>query len=182
MMIEAAVQRGVRVLLLTLPVNYRLSPAWKHPQPEAMQPANQSAIRETLRRADVLYRRGEFATMAALVEDALAREPEAPLLHYLRGAALERMGRLAEAECAYERSRECMIGNLGSCLSINERIRKVARETRVELVDVKQLFDDHQHARGRYFNEDLIADDCHPTPAGHRLILEALADRLAASD
>jgi hypothetical protein len=96
------------------------------------------------------------------------------ILHYLEAECLERLGRADEAEQAYARSRECMIGNLGSILGINEVIARVARDEGAELLDVRKLFDDWEHARGRHFNQDLIHDGCHPTPQGHRLIAEAL--------
>ena len=53
--------------------------------------------------------------------------------------------------------------------------REVAERTGATLVDVRQLFDEYGHARQRYFNIDLIHDDCHPTPLGHQLIAETLA-------
>jgi hypothetical protein len=103
------------------------------------------------------------------------------VLHYLKAMSLEALERLDEAEAAYALSREAMIGNLGSRLSINEAIEKVARESGVELLDLAALFDREQHALGGHFNEDLIHDDCHPTPLGHRIIAAALYERLATS-
>jgi hypothetical protein len=88
---------------------------------------------------------------------------------------LEGAGRSAEAEQAFALSREDMIGNLGSRLSVNDVIRRVASTTSAQLLDVERIFEESEHARGHYFNEDLIHDDCHPTPLGHRLIADALA-------
>jgi len=52
--------------------------------------------------------------------------------------------------------------------------------TGTELIDLPPLFDRYEHNLGHYFNDDLIMDDCHPTPLGHRLIAEALLARLAS--
>lgn len=48
------------------------------------------------------YQRGDFAEAERLFTQALARTPNDPLLHYHRGAALTRLGRIREATAAYE--------------------------------------------------------------------------------
>ena len=48
------------------------------------------------------YQRGDFAEAERLFTQALARTPSDPLLHYHRGAALTRLGRIREATAAYE--------------------------------------------------------------------------------
>ena len=57
-------------------------------------------------------------------------------------------------------------------------IRRTAMTSGARLVDAKRLFDKYEHSRGRYFNQDLIHDECHPTPAGSGLIADVLATRL----
>ena len=97
-----------------------------------------------------------------------------PVPHYLEAELLESLERPVEAEAAYARSREAMIGNLGSRLSINRVLREVAAEQEAELVDRRKSFDDYQHRRQRHFNTELIHDDCHPPPQGHTLIAQHL--------
>ena len=48
------------------------------------------------------YQRGDYAEAERLFSQALARTPSDPLLHYHRGAALTKLGRLSEATAAYE--------------------------------------------------------------------------------
>ena len=81
---------------------------------------------------------------------------------------------LTEAERAYAESRERMMGNLGSRLSTNRIIRDLAKENNVPMIDVQELFQQYGTSRQRYYNIDLIHDDCHPTPLGHQLISEVL--------
>lgn len=50
------------------------------------------------------YQRGNYAEAERLFSQALARTPNDPLLHYHRGAALTRLGRISEASAAYERA------------------------------------------------------------------------------
>ena len=84
------------------------------------------------------------------------------------------MGRHGEAEAAYASARERMVGHLGSPLSFQAVVREVAGATSAELVDVPRLFDEYEHRMGSFYNEHLVADDCHPTPLGHRVIADAL--------
>lgn len=48
------------------------------------------------------YQRGEYVEAERLFSQALARTPNDPLLHYHRGAALTRLGRIQDATAAYE--------------------------------------------------------------------------------
>ena len=181
-MIQRAKKQNVRVILTTVPFAYKLSPAWKHPQPLALTPANQSFVEDSIQRAVAAEKKKEFSEAVNILDSALAKEPFIPVLHHLKAMALEELGKNAEAETSYAACRENMIGHLGSILSINETIRKVAASTGCELVDLKQMFDDYEHAQNRYFNDDLIIDDCHPGSQGHRLIAEALLKRLTSTN
>src|ERR1035438_9328186 len=154
----------VRVILLTVPFSYRLSPAWMYPQPLAFTDGNAPVIRQTLDQAAAALRAGQPAQALETIERALQREPAVPLPHYLKATALEAQGKLAEAEASYATAREKTVGHLGSILSINATIRKVAAATGTELIDLPPLFDRYEHNLGHYCNDDLIMDDCHPIP------------------
>ena len=169
---------GARAILVTMPFNYRLSPAWKHPQPESFLPEHRDAVRAAVAEAAAAWKQEEYDACVRAADRGLALDPYPPILHALRGSALERLGRLEEAERAFAQSRDHMVGNLGGIPSINERIRRVAAAEGAELLDAERIFDEREHARGRYFNEDLIQDDCHPSLAGHRVLADALEERL----
>jgi len=176
--VETAQKRDVRVYLLTLPFNYKLSPAWKHPQPESFDPVSCKQVREAIHTTAGLCDAKKYEQGLRTIDAALALDPYPPIAHYLKGYCLERLAQPLEAETAYAECRERMIGNLGSRLSINRRIHRVARATGATLLDVRRLFDEHNHKTKHYFNVDLIHDDCHPTPAGHTLIAKALGVKL----
>jgi hypothetical protein len=89
---------------------------------------------------------------------------------------------MREAESAFARCREQMVGHLGGRLSVNRVIRSVARETGCDLLDARKLFDRKQAALDGFFNRDLIHDDCHPTPLGHHLLAVALREVLRPED
>lgn len=179
--IERAKKQNVRVILTTVPFAYRLSPAWKYPQPLALTPANQPLVEDCIQRAVAAQKKKDFAEALQILDSALAKEPSIPVLHYLKAMNLEALNKNAEAEASYAASRENMIGHLGSIVTINEIIRKVAASSGCELVDIKKLFDDYEHAQNRFFNDDLIIDDCHPGSLGHRLIADAILKRLTTA-
>ena len=174
-MIRAARERGVRVIVMTMPFNYRLSPAFLHPQPLAYTPENAEMVRGTARTAEELVKAEQYEQALEVVREALAAEPDSPALRYVHAEVLRGLGDHEAAESAFAQCRESVVGNLGGVLSINRTIAAVAEREGAELLDVRRLFDDHEHAAGRYFNEGLIHDDCHPTPDGQRIIAEALA-------
>ena len=172
--IYKAKAENTRVILLTVPFCYRLSPAWKHPQPLAYTEQNRMFVAGTVKEAAAALERKDSAAALDKLSAAIAREPRVPILHYLRASALEMAGRTLEAENAYSQCREAMIGNLGSIHSINQVISRVAASTGADLIDVKGSFDAYEHRLGRCCNDDLILDDCHPTPLGHQLISQEL--------
>ncbi len=174
-MIRLASTDRRRVLLLTMPFNYRLHPKYKRPQPYSLAPGRRAELRRRTGEVTRLLERGRHAKALAAADRALALEPRAPLLHHLRGELFNRMARFPESERAFALAREHTVGNLGSVLSVNRTIREAARQGGATLVDVKKLFDEHEHAGGRYFNQSLIHDECHPTAAGHGLMAEAVA-------
>jgi hypothetical protein len=166
---------GVPVLFLTVPFSYRLAPSFHRPQPDAFRLDTADEVRALLRDAAGAVDGDRCDRALPLLGRALDLDPGPPVLHYLEAVCLERAGDDAGAEAAYARSRDRTVGNLGARLAVNDVIRDVARRRGAMLVDAAALFDEHQHARGRFFNEELIHDDCHPTPLGHRLLAEAVA-------
>ena len=70
----------------------------------ATVPAAASTSHELNTAGKAAYGRGEFAAAERLFAEAIAAAPGDPLLHYHRGAALVRLGRLPEARAAYQRA------------------------------------------------------------------------------
>jgi len=177
-MITVARDAGVPIVLLTVPFNPRLSPAWKHRQPHSFDPEHRQAVTKAIQVASRSISDRQFAAGLEAATAALALDPHPAVLHYLKAQCLEGLKQHEEAEPAYAESRERMVGNLGSRLSTNRIIRELAQQNTVPVVDVQVLFQQYGARRQRYYNVDLIHDDCHPTPLGHQLIAEALVPLL----
>ena len=173
-MIKTTQNKNVHVLLLTIPFNYRLSPAWMFPQPEFYNRDFEEQTKVAIRDAALCIEEGRLNQAIHLIDNALEKDPLPAILHYLKAQSLESLGDHRKAEKAYSLCREHMIGHLGSRLSINRIITQTANLMQSELIDVQFLFDQYEHNLGRYYNEDLIQDDCHPSPLGHTIIAKAL--------
>ena len=180
--VAEARSKNVRVILMTMPFQYRLAPAWKQRQPLAGNPSNLHTMTRLIHETLQLQKLDRTDDALLIIQFAIKIDPDAPVAHYLEAELLESLGRPDEAEAAYARSRETMIGNLGSRLSINRVIRKVATNQEAELVDLRKIFDEFQHSRKRHFNVELIHDDCHPTPLAHSLIAHHLLLRLFTAE
>jgi len=180
--VTEARRRNVRVILMTMPFQYRLAPAWKQRQPLAGDPKNLETMTRLIHETVQLQKQDRSDDALLRIQSAISIDPAAPVPHYLEAELLESLDRPVEAEAAYARSREAMIGNLGSQLSINRVIREVAAKHEAELVDLRKIFDEFQHSRKRYFNVELIHDDCHPTPLAHSLIAHQLVLRLFTTE
>jgi tetratricopeptide (TPR) repeat protein len=179
-MVASAQDADVPVVLLTVPYNPRLSPAWKHRQPHWFDPEHREQVTAAIADAARAVNDGRFEEGLATTDSALQLDPHPALVHYLKAQCLEGLGRHLQAEAAYSQSREWTMGNLGSRLSTNRIIRAVAERDGVPLIDVQALFQEYGAKRHSYYNLDLIHDDCHPTPLGHQLITEALVPMLQA--
>ena len=173
-LVAASLERGIPVVLMTNPLRLRLSPAWKTPQPLVQQSQD---LREARHLVDRLMADAEAGRWSAVWEQAgmaSDRYPVAPLFPYLAAWAAERMGRFEPARRHYGEARMRMIGNLGAIPQFNEAIRRVAARTGVALVDIERLFEQHAARDGGDSIDPFMDDDCHPNPAGHRIIAEAL--------
>lgn len=173
-MVSYCKKKGVGIILMTLPFNYKLSSSWASPQPIYRYKKNRDTINGLVKEVDTNIDNNHFGLAEAHIDQAIAIEPEISTLHYMRGYILEKTGRHLEAEEAYSLSKEYMVGDKGSILSIDSCIRGVAKSTNTDLIDVKKIFDEYEHSKGQYYNDSLIFDDCHPNELGHEIIANSL--------
>jgi len=181
-MVSLAKSKNIPVILLTIPFNYRLSPAWQVPQPESVNPLSKDEVRAAIAQAASARRDRRFEAALEILSKAKALDPAPSIIHYLEGECLRDLGRHREAEDSFAISRENMVGIFGSVVSINKRIRRVIEDTHAIGLDAKKLFDEYCHREGRWYNEGLIRDYCHPTPAGHALLASAIEKLLLELD
>ncbi len=117
---------------------------------------------------------GRWAGALEALEEASALDPRHAGAHYLRGRALDALGRHPEARAAFELARDEDVCPLRALGPIREAVAEVARRRGVPMVDFAALVD--ARSPQGIPGEDLFLDHVHPTIEGHRLLaLELLA-------
>ena len=177
-MIELCQENDVEVYLCSVPFNFKLSPAWKHPQPVYTSSKNAQLVHQMMNDCITRMNENQWDEALTLMDSITALEPKSPVARYIKGVIFEQQDKMMEAEQEYALCREYMIGNLGSRLSINHTISQVADRMNVPHIDLQNIFVDSEHQEGKYFNETLISDDCHPNLKGNQLIARTLAKYL----
>ena len=100
-MIKTTQNKNVHVLLLTIPFNYRLSPAWMFPQPEFYNRNFAKQTKVAIRDAALCIEEGRLNQAIHLIDNALEKDPLPAILHYLKAQSLESLGDHRKAEKAY---------------------------------------------------------------------------------
>ncbi len=160
-------ERGVDVVLCTVPYRRNLCPAYFVRQPISLatdDATSAARLAAGLAKLD----EGDVAGALSELEAGLVGGSGAPLADYFAGTAAARLGRTHEAAMHFRRAREQMVGNLGAAQSINGVIRELAAKYETPPADLDAAF---LNARTDELEADaLFHDFCHPTAAGHALI------------
>ena len=165
---------GARVILLGPPVNLAYPPDHLDLQPDA---ARQKPLKHEIA---TLVARGELELALARAGAARRAAPESVYPIYFEGIVLSQLGRSEEG---LERLEEALERNAypERCKrSYREAARQMAAQEGVPFLDVNALFRDAARSDPNQAFA-LYQDWCHPTPAGHRLIADALLAKLEQS-
>jgi len=161
--------KGVPIALATVPSNLRFAPFATHFADSRAQVRGEALIART----GALLDAGKAAEALALLTPAVAQHPEAAGLHYRRAQALDRLGDRAAARLSYLLARDtdaCPARALGA---FNDMVRQLARDVPgVVLVDMERLFE--AEVPDGIPDDRLFLDNCHPRPAVHARMAQAL--------
>jgi lysophospholipase L1-like esterase len=116
---------------------------------------------------------GELQTAREKVDAALAESPDAVAALWLKGKLLTASGDVAGGRAFLEQAIERHPFPENCKPSYRDVVARLAREEGLSHIDVNELF--RQHAPGPT-PEPLYLDWCHPTPQGHGIIANALAE------
>ena len=172
--VSLARDAGARVILLGSSVNLYFPPDRLELQPGA------EARDELQRSVGELSQRGAFEAALERTRAAAAAAPESFYPIYLEGIVLTLMGR---TDAGLERLEEALERNPfpeRSKRSYREAAREVAERAGAAYLDVNALFRDAS-APDPVQAATFYLDWCHPTPAGHRLIADALFEQIQAA-
>ncbi len=169
-MVETARAMGAQPILLVMPVNLPLGPA--------VAPEDRDRAGELLDRATALFDQGDCAGAEPLAREATALDPTASAAWFVQGACARRDG---NSDAARERFEATMEAEGHRCaragLAYNARMRSLAGELGAELVDAAAVL----LPLGDPMFEDPVTDPIHPSPGGHAVIAELLAERIATT-
>lgn len=176
-MTAIAERAGAEVLLVTPASNIEdFSPFKSEPGPGLAD----AALRRTQNLRDTAaaaldQEQPERALAAA--DEALALDNRNADLHYLRGEALNALGRTDEARDAYIRARNEDVCPLRAPSSVRTIVRDVARNRDVAFIDYVQLV--RRQSPDGIPGSELFLDHVHPTIEGNRLLALAIIRRMA---
>ena len=169
-MVREAGRRGVRVVLVTVPVNLRdWLPAVSHNPLEGEQRQEWEA----------LYRAGQRGDLAAFGR-AIDMAPEHAESHFWLGRLQEAEGNTAEALESYLRAKDLDYNPFRAHSEFNRSLREIASRNE------HALLADAEHAYSRAAEKgspgfDLFLDYVHPNKRGNLLLAETVFDALGGS-
>ncbi|MEW6743947.1 MAG: tetratricopeptide repeat protein [Planctomycetota bacterium] len=166
--VRLAHQRGVKVLLATIPCNLRDWLPNESILEQTLDPAQRATWAAALETGRAQLARGEVAEAVASLRGALELAPRHAETHYLLAQACEGLGYWKAAREAYERACDDDASPTRRLSAFNEVLRQVASEEGTLLVDVDELFAAESEHGLVGFN--WIEDYVHPNPRGHELI------------
>ena len=167
-LIQLARDHGVRVVLMTVPLRLRFEPTWK------TFDGPTDAVAALLLQAQQARFAGEsLERQAKLLEDAVRIEPKQFTGHWRLAQLYLELGRNEEAEGQFQLASDGDLHPETAKPSYNRILEELSTTEAVPLLDLHGRFADS----GLPDNQ-LFFDHCHPTPAGHQIIAEALAEQL----
>jgi len=173
--VDAARVRGVPVVVVTLPANLRDWPPF--PTVTASE-AERADLERRLNRAAAHLKGRRYRAALADARAVLAEHEHAAVFHYLAARSLDALGDRAEARRHYVLAKNTDGFPHRALTAFNDRLRQIAAARGATLVDGEAVF--AAAARDGIPGDDLFVDHCHPNPAGHRLLAEAIAEQLSA--
>lgn len=111
-----------------------------------------------------------------LLKRAIAIDDRHAGVHYQLATCYDGLGLTDQARASYTRAKEEDVCPLRILEPMHEAIVDIARQTDTPLVDVRELF--RQHDKTGIPGNFLLLDHVHPSIKGHQLIAEALTEEL----
>lgn len=176
-MLQAAKDKGIPVILLTVPVNLR---DW---QPNVSVVSAQGDREKAWRKEYLAGRAALLKSDARLAVEALTRaaglDQGHAATHYYLGRALEADGRMDEAYASYDRARDLDANPFRAISRFNEILRRAGKSfDNVKVVDMEAHFRAASHPYAPGF--DLFVDYVHPSKKGNLILAKIVYDTIVA--
>lgn len=139
---------------------------------------NEEAAAQRVEHASRLLARGDAAGALAASDSLLADAPRHAAAHFVRGRALEALGRPDEAKEAFLQAKELDELRFRAPEAMNEVITALAARHGATVVESREAF--AQASRDGIIGQDLMLEHLHPTVAGYRILGATFFMALAA--
>lgn len=174
-MVQAAMEKNIPVILLTVPVNTR---DWR--PNVSVNGVRADEWRRYYQAGRAALLRGESGRAVEALNTAAELDPGHAATHYELGLALEHTGRMTDANERYDRARDLDANPFRALSSQNDIVRRIAqRFSNVQLVDADRLFREAAAPRAPGF--DLFLDYVHPSRKGNVILAKGVFEAMAAA-
>jgi tetratricopeptide (TPR) repeat protein len=177
-MIRVADESGVGVLIVTPASNLRHCSPFKSEHRSGLSDGERQRWRSLIGRARREHADEEFEEALGTLDRAAAVDDRRADLHYLRGQALDALGRSESAREAFERARDEDICPLRALSRTTEIVNAVAEAEGVRRVAFDELLT--ERSKQAIPGADYFLDHVHPTVDAHGLLARALVDAMIA--
>jgi len=173
-MIDIARSAGAEVLLITPASSLSGATPFKSDHRDGLTKDEMDRWLEQYRSSQQVLNQRDPAGALRLLDQAARIDDRYAFLHFIRGLALERLGRYAEARAAFVRARDEDVCPLRALSPIERIVEEVASDREVPLID----FVASQDARSPHGipGEVVFLDHVHPTIESHRQLALEIMD------
>ena len=174
--IDIAASVGARSIVVTPASNLRNSSPFKNEFAEDLSPEDRGAVQALLKSARQDIAQGQPDEALVSIDRAQSLDARHARTWFLKGHALEALGRHEEALAAYQRARDEDIVPLRALTTMDGIVRDVATDRGVPLIDFAGIV--AERSPNGIAGESLFLDHVHPTIEGNRLLALALIDEM----
>jgi tetratricopeptide (TPR) repeat protein len=167
---------GAQVVLVRPASNLRASSPFKSEHAAQLDAGERRRARALRTRAIAALEQDEPQAALALLDEAIALDDTHAESHFLRGRALDALGRETEALRAFTRARDEDVVPLRALSTFAAVVAEVATELGTPLVDYEAIA--ARDAADGIPGADLFLDHVHPTVAAHGRLAAALVEAL----
>jgi tetratricopeptide (TPR) repeat protein len=178
-MIDIARSAGAEVLLITPASNLSGASPFKSEHRDGLTEAEMNRWLERYRSSQQILGQQDPAGALRLLDQAAKIDDRYAFLHFIRGLALERLGRYAEARAVFVRARDEDVCPLRALSPMERIVEEVASDREIPLID----FVASQDARSPHGipGEAVFLDHVHPTIESHRLLALEIMDAMTGA-
>lgn len=170
-MVQAAQQAGVPVILVNPPSNLKDCPPFKSQASPGLSEAQRQRLGQLRHQAGSLGWSDVYGKIAYLKEAVEIDDRNAELL-YLLGSCYERLGRAEEAKSWFIRAKDEDVCSLRILEPMAQAVRDVADDHDIPLIQAHVLLE--ARTADGVLGDEWLLDHVHPSIQGHQLIAESL--------